>query len=247
MQISVRLTRKRVAMLTMVIAIAATASVGWAAIGDGGTVKGCVAANGTIDAIDPLTQGCKDRQTPVEWYTKSGADATFLGAAAKAADSDKLDGQDSTAFLGAGAKAADANNLDGIDSTGFVNGGGSYKRYWENATIPAGQEVTLLALGNVSVVGLCTASSVQLELRHPFGGWDGTITNVAQESGGAPTISITRLAGVTPASAAAAVLKADILAHSFAGQTLIDARVFGFIVGGFNTCKFTAAGVLSHD
>lgn len=51
--------------------------------------------------------------------------SAFLGAAAKAADSDQLDGIDSTAFLGATAKAADSNQLDGIDSTGFIRGGGN--------------------------------------------------------------------------------------------------------------------------
>jgi hypothetical protein len=45
----------------------------------------------------------------------------FLGATAKAADSETLDGQDSTAFLGATAKAADADTLDGQDSYGFTS------------------------------------------------------------------------------------------------------------------------------
>ena len=39
---------------------------------------------------------------------------------AKANDSDKLDGQDSSAFLGAGAKAADSDRLDGRDSSEFL-------------------------------------------------------------------------------------------------------------------------------
>ncbi|NCG69517.1 hypothetical protein GWK93_00555, partial [Vibrio parahaemolyticus] len=40
------------------------------------------------------------------------ADARYLGKAAKAADSDKLDGHDSGYFLAASAKAADADKLD---------------------------------------------------------------------------------------------------------------------------------------
>ena len=44
----------------------------------------------------------------------------FLGDTAKAADSDTLDGIDSTGFLGATAKAVDSDKLDGIDSTGFM-------------------------------------------------------------------------------------------------------------------------------
>jgi len=62
---------------------------------------------------------------------KGFADATYLGISAKAADSDKLDGLDSTAFataghdhdtdyLGISAKAADSDKLDGLDSTDFV-------------------------------------------------------------------------------------------------------------------------------
>ncbi len=49
-----------------------------------------------------------------------GLDSTaFLRTTAKAADSDLLDGLDSTAFLRTTAKAADANLLDGLDSTAF--------------------------------------------------------------------------------------------------------------------------------
>lgn len=80
MELRMKLTRKRVALAVVAVALAATGSVGWAAIGEGGTVQGCVAGNGTIDAIDPVTQACRDRQTPVEWYTKAGADAAFVNA-----------------------------------------------------------------------------------------------------------------------------------------------------------------------
>jgi hypothetical protein len=55
-----------------------------------------------------------------------GLDSTaFLGATAKAADANQLDGLDSTAFLGAAAKAANSDQLDGIDSAGFIQGGGN--------------------------------------------------------------------------------------------------------------------------
>jgi hypothetical protein len=46
--------------------------------------------------------------------------SAFLGAGAKAADAEALDGKDSSAFLGATAKAADAETLDGKDSLGYV-------------------------------------------------------------------------------------------------------------------------------
>ena len=46
--------------------------------------------------------------------------SSFLGAGAKAADAETLDGKDSSAFLGATAKAADAETLDGKDSSAFL-------------------------------------------------------------------------------------------------------------------------------
>jgi hypothetical protein len=62
-------------------------------------------------------------------------DSDYLGISAKAADSDKLDGLDSTDFATAGhdhdsdylgitAKAADSDKLDNIDSSGFVQTSG---------------------------------------------------------------------------------------------------------------------------
>jgi hypothetical protein len=54
----------------------------------------------------------------------------FLPTDATAADSDLLDGKDSTEFLGATAKAADADKLDGKDSTAFMQ-----------TTIPSGTTV----------------------------------------------------------------------------------------------------------
>lgn len=122
MELRFRVTRRRLAFVVAALAVVATGSFAWAAVGGGGTIQGCVTNNGTIDAIDPVTQACRERQTPVEWYTKSGADTAFLGRAAKAADSDKLDGLDSSMFLGVNAKAADADSLDGIDSSAFVRG-----------------------------------------------------------------------------------------------------------------------------
>ena len=47
-------------------------------------------------------------------------DSDYLGITAKAVDSDKLDGLDSTDFLGATAKAADSDKLDGLNSTDFA-------------------------------------------------------------------------------------------------------------------------------
>lgn len=49
----------------------------------------------------------------------------YLPIGGKAADSNLLDGLDSTAFLLAGGKAADSNLLDGLDSTQFLRSDGT--------------------------------------------------------------------------------------------------------------------------
>src|SRR4051812_21645306 len=122
----VRARRGRLFAVASVVAIAAIgATAAWAAIGDGGVVKTCFAKNqGTWRPIENAAN-CKAGESAVDFYSKSGADAAFLGKTAKAADSDKLDGIDSTGFLSATGKAADSDKLDGIDSTGFVQGGGT--------------------------------------------------------------------------------------------------------------------------
>ena len=55
------------------------------------------------------------------FLTPAEGDNQYLGENQKAADSDKLDGLDSTAFVtSTTGKAADADKLDGINSTGFL-------------------------------------------------------------------------------------------------------------------------------
>lgn len=69
----------------------------------------------TADAIDHgALGGLADNDHP-----------QYLLTTGKAADSDKLDGLDSTAFLLTTGKAADADKLDNIDSTGFVQTSGN--------------------------------------------------------------------------------------------------------------------------
>jgi hypothetical protein len=51
------------------------------------------------------------------YYDKAASDSRFLSTSGKSADSDLLDGMNSTAFLGATAKASDSDKLDGLDST----------------------------------------------------------------------------------------------------------------------------------
>lgn len=61
-----------------------------------------------------------DVDVSVDAYTKSQSDARYLGITSKAADSDKLDGHDSSYFLAAAAKAVDSDKLDGHDSSYFL-------------------------------------------------------------------------------------------------------------------------------
>jgi hypothetical protein len=63
-------------------------------------------------------------KTDARYYTKARANTEFLGADAKAADAEMLDGLDSAEFLPSGGKAADAEMLDGLDSTEVVQGRG---------------------------------------------------------------------------------------------------------------------------
>ncbi len=56
-------------------------------------------------------------------------------------NADKLDGMDASDFVADSEKAADSNQLDGIDSTGFVQGMG--ETIHGEAIVPASQGVVL--------------------------------------------------------------------------------------------------------
>jgi hypothetical protein len=80
-------------------------------------------------------QACKTNEAALDLYSKGGADLAFLdkpeadglylGKTQKAADGDKLGGQDSTAFLGASVTAADSARLGGFLARAYVLGGGA--------------------------------------------------------------------------------------------------------------------------
>ena len=73
--------------------------IAWAQVGSGGSVVGCVDASGRIEPLMRQRGSCRPGDATLSWHTTAGANATFLGRAAKAADSDKLDGMDSTEFI----------------------------------------------------------------------------------------------------------------------------------------------------
>lgn len=79
-----------------------------------GAIDGCYNTNrGTVRLLVEAGDACDSRETAI----------SFLGALAKASDSDRLDGLDSTAFQLAGSKASDSDKLDGLDSTAFYAAG----------------------------------------------------------------------------------------------------------------------------
>lgn len=127
--------RRRWLVAILAIAVVATGGLAYAAIPDAsGIIHTCYTkSSGAWRVIDTgLGQNCKSNEAALDLYSKGGADALFLdqseanglylGKTEKAADSDKLDGQDSSAFLGASAKAADSDRLDGRDSFHYLKG-----------------------------------------------------------------------------------------------------------------------------
>jgi hypothetical protein len=118
-----RLLRPRWVAAMIAAAVVATGSLAYAAIPDaGGVIHSCFTkSSGAWRVIDAEAgQACKANEAPLDLYSKGAADLTFLAKNGKASDSDKLDGQDSSAFLGAAAKAADSDKLDGQDSSAFL-------------------------------------------------------------------------------------------------------------------------------
>ena len=104
-------------------ALVATGGFAYAAVPDaGGVIHTCYTkSSGAWRVVDTgLGQTCKANEAAVDVYSKGGADLAFLAKTGKAADSDKLDGLDSSSFLGATAKAVDSDTLDGRDSTDFL-------------------------------------------------------------------------------------------------------------------------------
>ena len=115
--------RRRGIVAIIAVVLVATGGLAYAAIPDaGGVIHSCYTkSSGAWRVIDTdAGQSCKSNEAPLDLYSKGAADLAFLAKTGKAADSDKLDGQDSAAFLGSSAKAADSDKLDGKDSTEFL-------------------------------------------------------------------------------------------------------------------------------
>lgn len=118
-----RLPRARWLAAAVALTAVVTGGVAYAAIPDaGGTIHSCYTkSSGAWRVIDSEAgQTCKSNEAALDLYSKGAADLAFLAKTGKAADADKLDGQDSSAFLGSSAKAADSDKLDGQDSADFL-------------------------------------------------------------------------------------------------------------------------------
>jgi uncharacterized protein YjbI with pentapeptide repeats len=100
---------RKSAILGGVFALILVGGIAWAAIpGDGGTVTACV--NPSKGGWYVLTKAaCRSTERPVQLYTKAGVDAAFLTQAAANAT-----------YLGKTATAADSDRLDGLDSSKFM-------------------------------------------------------------------------------------------------------------------------------
>ena len=95
-----------------------------------GAVAGVLLAGGvalaTVPGADGKVWACYGNNEALRVFDKEagetcrGTELALLGASGKAADSDMLDGLDSSAFYRTGSKAADADRLDGFDSTAFL-------------------------------------------------------------------------------------------------------------------------------
>lgn len=117
--------RRRWLVAILAGALVATGGLAYAAIPDaGGVIHTCYTkSSGAWRVIDTgLSQTCKSNEAALDLYSKDGADLAFLAKTGKAADSELLDGQDSSAFLGSSAKAADSEKLDGVDSLRYAKG-----------------------------------------------------------------------------------------------------------------------------
>jgi hypothetical protein len=93
--------------------------------------SGAAVAAGSFKASDGTITACRDNKSGVLRVIQSGQSCNASkettitwkdGITGKVADSELLDGKDSTEFLGADQKAADADKLDGIDSTQLPHG-----------------------------------------------------------------------------------------------------------------------------
>jgi hypothetical protein len=113
-----------VALLALFVACSGAAFAAGSFTASDGTITACRDnKSGVLRVINAQGgQSCSSsKETPITWKD---------GMTGKVADSDKLDGKDSTDFYAAGSKVADSDKLDGFDSTQLAGfGETAYKAF----------------------------------------------------------------------------------------------------------------------
>lgn len=134
------------AVIAAVVAVAVSSGSATAS-----SVKSFITNAGTVDgqsAVKYTTSPSKRKKRLVATNSSGYLPNNII---AKAPNSNKLDGLDSTDFLRATAQAADANTLDGVDSTSFLQqgaaAGGALTGSYPNPTLAAGSVSTTAAAG----------------------------------------------------------------------------------------------------
>ena len=146
-------------VLVIVGAAVSVAFAGLPAIG-GGVAHTCAHKGNEELRVADAAKGCKKDETPVDLYTKEGADAAFLTQGGKAADSDKLDGLDSTDYQRrVTGSCGSGQAITEVKESGAVTcGAPALPLFRKLVQIAAGATTTLADNGFAQVIGTCGTS-----------------------------------------------------------------------------------------
>jgi hypothetical protein len=100
-----------VALLALLIAASGAAMAAGSFTASDGTITACRDNRSGVLRVIQSNQTCTSKETTITWKD---------GITGKVADSDLLDGKNSTDFYAAGSKVADSDKLDNRDSTEFA-------------------------------------------------------------------------------------------------------------------------------
>lgn len=187
------------------------------------------------------------------FYTKAQSDSNYLATAGKAADSDLLDGIDSTGFLAAGAKAADSDLFDGSDSSQFTRGistsvGGNF----DTVASGAGNSSFLVVSGVGTVRLLCGAMSAATTIDYTSNEQQMAVQKVdTLVTGNSFTTTSPSSSSLTPGSTLGIIsneTNTDAMRHIvIAVQGSATATTIDIVAinkpGGANSCRATATYV----
>jgi hypothetical protein len=187
------------------------------------------------------------------FYTKAQSDSNYLATAGKAADSDLLDGIDSTGFLAAGAKAADSDLFDGSDSSQFTRGistsvGGNF----DTVASGAGNSSFLVVSGVGTVRLLCGAMSAATTIDYTSNEQQMAVQKVdTLVTGNSFTTTSPSSSSLTPGSTLGIIsneANTDAMRHIvIAVQGSATATTIDIVAinkpGGANSCRATATYV----